>query len=249
MGTFFYKDRLLSRIARSLALQELSKKQLPKRPTRAVKKLEERQLKECPNENECPNRSVQNRRSAWFSMPRLALTILCSIAILRYCLVSEVIGPCPDTLVVSGGEGGPQSDYMGSYAKTSSPGGAYNGGRPIYKNSKNKYMFYWYATGKWFAGRDYNSDIVGLKSEADAAQCPHTSIRWDAMGWGADGKPSWAASSPVFVAEPMPCPDVVFAHGGEASHSIFMGNYTKTSIPPLANNGGRPIYANSNNQH
>jgi len=164
-------------------------------------------------------------------------------------LVSEVIGPCPDTLVVSGGEGGPQSDYMGSYAKTSSPGGAYNGGRPIYKNSKNKYMFYWYATGKWFAGRDYNSDIVGLKSEADAAQCPHTSIRWDAMGWGADGKPSWAASSPVFVAEPMPCPDVVFAHGGEASHSIFMGNYTKTSILPLANNGGRPIYANSNNQH
>lgn len=85
---------------------------------------------------------------------------------------------CADIIMVVGGESHQRSS-MGSYVKTDTLGGIQHGGRPIYKNSKGSYLYFWSATGNWLVSADYKLDGACLVSSIEEhTWCPSRATGW-----------------------------------------------------------------------
>jgi hypothetical protein len=86
---------------------------------------------------------------------------------------------------------------MGLYARVPN---VTQGGRPVYRNFKANYLYFWPANGTWGIGPDYASDPIGARSSGSApALCPHLATGWQVVFNGQWVRPSSASSDLAFV--------------------------------------------------
>ena len=86
---------------------------------------------------------------------------------------------------------------MGLYARVPN---VTQGGRPVYRNVKANYLYYWPANGQWAIGPDYASDTIGARSSGSApALCPHVATGWQVFFNGEWVRPNSASSDLAFV--------------------------------------------------
>ena len=89
---------------------------------------------------------------------------------------------------------------MGLYARVPN---VTQGGRPVYRNVKANYLYFWPANGAWGIGSDYASDPIGARSSGSApALCPHLATGWQvfyALALGEWVRPNSASSDLAFV--------------------------------------------------
>jgi hypothetical protein len=116
---------------------------------------------------------------------------------LRACAANS--STCSDALLVVGADNMGQTlrDCMGLYARVPN---VTQGGRPVYRNVKANYLYFWPASGQWGIGSDYASDPIGARSSGSApALCPHVAAGWQVFYNGEWVRPSSASSDLAFV--------------------------------------------------
>ena len=124
--------------------------------------------------------------------------------------------PCCDvvSVVLSADASTAQSDAAGAYALV--PGVEVyvgdDGARPVYKNSANRYLYFWGPYSDWSIGSDYTTAGAGVQSgNNDDAACPDAASKWSywngaASRWVRGGVTVTCAPSPPPPSPPLPSP-------------------------------------------